>query len=251
MQGGQVVVFGVQETDVFRRKYKNFLIQVFYSLGHQNTFIAKYHRQGVFMTKIHKATIIGVSLIVLILIGKLIKVSFFEDKTFEVIGNSIATLFYTKPITEYQKILLNSTMDEQLYAKGYPDFVFDIKRNSIPSEEIEKNPLRHKAYYLWTYANKDGSVTSIEFDESKKVKEIMCYGGEVYGKTDSFAAFTRCRINNLFLDSTEEDLFQILGKPSSEKIHDTTKIVEYKNLNLRVHLSKLKITAFIVKSQFR
>ena len=218
------------------------------------------------MTKIHKATIIGVSLIVLILIGKLIKVSFFEDKTFEVIGNSIATLFYTKPITEYQKILLNSTMDEQLYAKGYPDFVFDITRKIkddlypgsmtpkvfyVTTEEIEKNPLRHKAYYLWTYANEDSSVTSIEFDESKKVKEIMCYGGEVYGETDSFAAFKRCEINNILLGDTEENLFQRLGKPSSEKIYNTTKIVEYKNLNLRVHLSKLKITAFTVTSKFK
>jgi hypothetical protein len=223
------------------------------------------------MSKIYKISIILITVIFLTFIAKLIKITYFENEEINISINTLSNIFYTKPISTYQSIKLGTHMDEILYVKGNPesvsDEINDINDERVPQfikdikpftsffrvatkEELEKNNYDYKKYNAWDYKN-DVTNTSVFFDENKQVKEIGCFTSELSSEqenTEKIKNQKYCSINNISINTTEDELIKKIGTPTKQSYEGTTKIIDFKKLNLQVRLIKLKIYYIAIRN---
>lgn len=158
-----------------------------------------------------------------------------------------------KPVTKFEGLSLNMTMDEVMYSQGFPSVVLyeDAKPLKLANGEIIKDGglinvntsdlvkinKNVRDYFYWQYDFTDGAKSKridVEFSkETKLVRSIGCY----VDYKDWVPAKT-CLINGIQSLDSEESIINVLGKPSVEKIEGTTKNIIYPNFNMSIYLTR-------------
>jgi hypothetical protein len=151
-----------------------------------------------------------------------------------------------KKLTSYEGVTLGMGMAEVKYILGYPDSVLHPKKRvgtgksewqafqiHASKEDVERSPNGVNDFYDWQY-EKIYKRLDIGFGEgTSKVRSIGCYVD-----LQNAASVGVCAINGIKTNDLEEVVYDKFGEPSSSDITGVTKTIEYKNLNMKIYLTK-------------
>ena len=182
-------------------------------------------------------------------------------------------------ITEYQDLKLGMSMDEVIYAMGKPDTLlyknkdtllyFDKDNNLLTDKERDKdkiyctdcmwhaskNEIKKeggiKNFFNWEYQFPE-SEFFLEFDLKKKLIQIRCLDIRVTKKAfrdDGIKLSEQCHIAGIHTQSSEDEVIEILGKPSKESLNTKSyvKTMTYKERNLELLLSGKKVYYIVIR----
>ena len=222
---------------------------------------------GVEMSKIYKIAYYLIGIILIALIVKIVKITFFEHEEFDLITQFMPI----KKQNSYQSIELGKGKDEIIYEKGYPNYVYveitdkDDERvpkffkeiepftyylHGVTEKELKENNHQYKKYDIWVYKN-SASTLGIFFDKNGKINNITCYDGENIQpeEWEKWSALEKnCSIYGITINSTEEYVLKKLGKPTRVELEDTSKVIQYKELNLEIKLEKKKVHFIAIRN---
>lgn len=145
------------------------------------------------------------------------------------------------PLTKYANVALGDSREQVRYALGAPETFIAARQPGDADENQDPkvitaadNPLGFEAMESpgWLYENTRHRIT-VAFDpKTHKVIWIGCYSQGSYECPSVFG------LND---GDTEDELFEHLGKPNSERLDGTVKIVRYDSYNLTFYLVKKKV----------
>lgn len=166
-----------------------------------------------------------------------------------------------KKVNAYQSISIGMPMAEVKYILGKPDLVLkpiekfnfsnkdkfivlDENGQQIASEDdISKAKEGVNDFFDWHYS-KYSSFITINFDpQNKIVKSIACHFSD---KNELLLKIGVCEINGIHALDGEDEVIAKLGEPSSSKIIDETKIMEFDKYNMKIYLSKKIVRSIMV-----
>lgn len=145
--------------------------------------------------------------------------------------------------TKYADVSLGSSYDEVIYILGPPPHFLSpkasIKYSNLASSDdpvVETENSTEKSNYSesseWLYTENLKRI-DIALDAPKgRVKSIACY---------SESAYFCPGIYGIHDGSSEDDVLSHLGKPASEVIDGTAKIIRYPQYNLTLYLTKRQV----------
>jgi hypothetical protein len=152
----------------------------------------------------------------------------------------------------FQSISLGMPMGEVKYVLGSPDYVlhpikkFNFEKEDqtvVSKEEIANAKEGVNSFFDWHYS-KSSSLVTVNFDSNKRiVKEIGCH---FIDKNEFLLGMGICEINGIHALDDEDTVLDRLGKPSSSKIIDETKIMEFDSYNMKIFLEKRIVRGIVI-----
>jgi hypothetical protein len=145
--------------------------------------------------------------------------------------------------TSYAGLRLGMTQDEVTYVKGYPPFILIEDEDkgfvqSVDATKLEKG--KHvNDYQLWSYGANEHYINVIFNPTRTAVVNITC----VSLKT----RFDCPYLAGVQDGDSEQDVLRKLGTPTSSKIEGSTKEMTYRDLNVRVRLTKERVYMLAVR----
>lgn len=166
-----------------------------------------------------------------------------------------------KKVNSYQSISIGMPMAEVKYILGKPDLVlkpiekfnFSSKNKFIAlnqndqeiatDDDISNAKEGVNDFFYWHYS-RPSSFLTINFDHQKKiVKSIGCNFSD---ENKFLLKMGICELNGIHALDEEHEVIDKLGDPSSSKIIDETKIMDFNKYNMKIYLSKKIVRAIEV-----
>ncbi len=154
-------------------------------------------------------------------------------------------------ITEYQDLKLGMSMDEAIYAIG-EDFALTLegidKDSWCPTcpRVVDKDEIKKaggiKNFVMWEYSYPESEL-GLVFDSKEKLISINCRDMRVTRRNFKNGLSEQCHIAGIHTQSSEDEVIEILGKPSKESLDTKSyvKTMTYKKRNLELLLSGKKV----------
>jgi hypothetical protein len=146
--------------------------------------------------------------------------------------------------SKYYGLTFGMTMEEVILAKGLPTSIVSLETDPnnpfmhrvIPIEDVprKQNGKHIEDYLEWRYGvdNASRSIRAVFSPTTKSLYQIVCY---IDSTRD---VYDECRILGVSSGMSEESVLDKLGKPDNETNYESTKIIEYTDVGLKVYLRR-------------
>jgi len=147
--------------------------------------------------------------------------------------------------TEFAGVKFKMNKEEILYEMGQPTKTISLANFFVIPAEFEKNLTFDKAKNHWYYDKKDYSLDVIFDSETNQVNKVICY----YAQEFIPFGVNYCKLKNVGLGSSEENVIDNLGNPSKSFVSETgVKHMEYQNINTNIALQRKVVIQITVTS---
>lgn len=136
--------------------------------------------------------------------------------------------YQPKALDSYMGLTQGNTREQVRYVMGVPDAV---QRPGISERkdigEVTKEEMNTAA--RWFYPKQPSGDISVNF-ENDRVESVMCAGGNA------------CHgVFRIYIDSTEDEVLEIVGKPDMERLDEGYKWMRYNKYNLSLYLEQRRV----------
>jgi hypothetical protein len=150
-----------------------------------------------------------------------------------------------KAPTEFAGVKFKMNKEEILYEIGQPNKTIALSDSFVVPAELITNLTFDKTKNHWHYDKKEYSLDVIFDSETNQVNKVICY----YAQEFIPVGVSYCKLKNIGLGSSEENVIDNLGNPSKSFVSETgVKHMAYQNINTNIALKRKVVVQMTVTS---